>query len=561
MHDLLKCYHALGVQPGLSPKALKKAYRELVKKWHPDRFPNDPAQRKEAEERIKDINLAFERIHDHLENLVADASKRPSPPATRVQPRSTATRPWPKPPPNVPPKAKPPASASVGPPHPKSPKRPKPQSIPSREPLLVRIGLLLRPAKVALGVAGLLLVPVLITFLLEQWPRSVSHVPQSGRFESLTESEIDRDADLVAPAMTPATEVIPSSLSKSGASPSSRVALTSTAEVEPPPSRAIGIPALPTSSDASQSRARKGPSIVAEETRTSEGQSQHEPGALGMRYTPGAEKTAPLINESLRAKLTAQIKPALAPPPRFEETPDGQFQLASRYAGGVGVPQDYVKAAELYRLAAEAGHVEAQKNLGFLYAAGKGVPQDQSEAEKWFREAGSKGNVGASFAGALLALAKTNAIRAATLPDAASAPSSPPISGLRSPILQGLSQSKSLPIIQTGPEPAKELALKAPSEQYDTGLRHANGDGVKQDFTEAAKWYRLAAEAGHAAAQKNLGLLYASGKGVPQDYAEAEKWLREAAAHGVAGATLPKATNTPPNLKITGNSSAKEIQK
>jgi TPR repeat protein len=38
------------------------------------------------------------------------------------------------------------------------------------------------------------------------------------------------------------------------------------------------------------------------------------------------------------------------------------------------------------------------------------------------------------------------------------------------------------------------------------------------------KWYRLAAEQGHAKAQYNLGLMYYNGEGVPEDYVIAYMW-------------------------------------
>ena len=47
------------------------------------------------------------------------------------------------------------------------------------------------------------------------------------------------------------------------------------------------------------------------------------------------------------------------------------------------------------------------------------------------------------------------------------------------------------------------------------------GKGVKQDYQEAAKWYRKAAEQGRANAQYNLGFMYENGQGVIQDYQEA----------------------------------------
>ena len=59
---------------------------------------------------------------------------------------------------------------------------------------------------------------------------------------------------------------------------------------------------------------------------------------------------------------------------------------------------------------------------------------------------------------------------------------------------------------------------------------------MPQDYAEAVKWYRKAADQGDAAAQFNLGVMYATGQGVPQDYAEAVKWYRKAAEQGHAGA-------------------------
>ena len=46
------------------------------------------------------------------------------------------------------------------------------------------------------------------------------------------------------------------------------------------------------------------------------------------------------------------------------------------------------------------------------------------------------------------------------------------------------------------------------------------------------KWYRLAAEQGHAKAQFNLAAMYGNGKGVPEDDKEAVKWYRLAAEQG-----------------------------
>jgi hypothetical protein len=58
------------------------------------------------------------------------------------------------------------------------------------------------------------------------------------------------------------------------------------------------------------------------------------------------------------------------------------------------------------------------------------------------------------------------------------------------------------------------------------------GEGVTKNYTEAAKWYRNAADQGDATAQRRLGLMYSNGEGVPQDNVEAYKWYNLAAAQG-----------------------------
>lgn len=58
------------------------------------------------------------------------------------------------------------------------------------------------------------------------------------------------------------------------------------------------------------------------------------------------------------------------------------------------------------------------------------------------------------------------------------------------------------------------------------------GQGQTQDFATAAKWFRAAADQGHAAAQYNLGFLYYEGKGVKKDDLQAYTWIDRAANQG-----------------------------
>ena len=61
-------------------------------------------------------------------------------------------------------------------------------------------------------------------------------------------------------------------------------------------------------------------------------------------------------------------------------------------------------------------------------------------------------------------------------------------------------------------------------------------EGVARDDTEAATWFRKAAEQGVVEAQADLGSMYHEGEGVARDYFEAATWLRKAAEQGNAWA-------------------------
>lgn len=51
-------YKVLGVSPNASDEEIKKAYRDLAKKYHPDLHPGD----KECERKMNEINAAYEQI-------------------------------------------------------------------------------------------------------------------------------------------------------------------------------------------------------------------------------------------------------------------------------------------------------------------------------------------------------------------------------------------------------------------------------------------------------------------------------------------------------------------
>ena len=86
MHpDLSKAYDLLGVKPGVSNRELKAAHRDLAKVWHPDRFLHDPRLQEKAQEKLKEINEAYEL-------LISGKIPKPSRSAETVYSESPAPR-------------------------------------------------------------------------------------------------------------------------------------------------------------------------------------------------------------------------------------------------------------------------------------------------------------------------------------------------------------------------------------------------------------------------------------------------------------------------------------
>lgn len=67
-----------------------------------------------------------------------------------------------------------------------------------------------------------------------------------------------------------------------------------------------------------------------------------------------------------------------------QDFPATQYLLGLMYTNGWGVPKDYMEALNWYLKAAEKGDVNAQQNIGLMYSKGLGVRRDYAEALKWF---------------------------------------------------------------------------------------------------------------------------------------------------------------------------------
>jgi localization factor PodJL len=148
-----------------------------------------------------------------------------------------------------------------------------------------------------------------------------------------------------------------------------------------------------------------------------------------------------------------------------------QFEVASRYAEGKGVPQDHRLAFAWYERAALRGLASAQFRLGAYYERGLGVTSDAERAKVWYRRAADQGYVKAMHNLAVLMVGRDSEradyVTAAHWFQAAAA--------------RGYIDS-----------------------QFNLATLYVHGRGVAKDLGEAYKWFAIAARAGDAGAASRL---------------------------------------------------------
>lgn len=60
------CFDVLQVPETVSAEELRRAYRRLVRRWHPDQYVEAPGMREMAQERLKRINTAYQEARTIL---------------------------------------------------------------------------------------------------------------------------------------------------------------------------------------------------------------------------------------------------------------------------------------------------------------------------------------------------------------------------------------------------------------------------------------------------------------------------------------------------------------
>ena len=89
------------------------------------------------------------------------------------------------------------------------------------------------------------------------------------------------------------------------------------------------------------------------------------------------------------------------------------FNLGCCYStGSRGLPQNNLKAMELYHEAGKLGCADAYHNIGNAYHNGRGVERDDKKAEHYFEQAAMGGNVAARHNLGVFEYEKSNLDRA-----------------------------------------------------------------------------------------------------------------------------------------------------
>ncbi len=196
------------------------------------------------------------------------------------------------------------------------------------------------------------------------------------------------------------------------------------------------------------------------------------PAAPAAQAAPVAANAAAIVTGSTTASEAAgehaDMPPALVGPVSLrlaaaKGDASASFEVATRFAEGRGIKQDFKQALFWYQRAANKGLAIAQYRLGTLYERGLGTPADTAKAKSWYKRSADQGNVKAMHNMAVLSAGN----------------------------------GQSAPDYQSASKWFKEAADRGLADsQFNLGVLYENGLGVDKDARQAYVWFALASRGG-----------------------------------------------------------------
>lgn len=206
-------------------------------------------------------------------------------------------------------------------------------------------------------------------------------------------------------------------------------------------------------------------------------------------------------------------------------------KLGDLYCSGLIVEQDYKKAVEYYMKGTEIGYVQSEVNLAYCYYYGKGVDENNYKALELFKKAYEHGSgEAANMIGIMYhngdGVSVDNEQVFIWMKRSAELGYTKGQSDLADCYYNGIGISQEYSL-------AKEWYIKAANAGNDYAATEVGKMEMdNNNYFEAVKWFRKAAENGYDDAQNRLGCRYDNGQGVEKNKAEAFKWFMKAAQQG-----------------------------
>jgi TPR repeat protein len=164
----------------------------------------------------------------------------------------------------------------------------------------------------------------------------------------------------------------------------------------------------------------------------------------------------------------------------FQGIPEAQHDLATLYASGKMMPQDYKHAFYWFNKAADNGVANAHYNIGVIYQQGLGVPPNMTTAISWYEKAAELGHPEAMYN---LGIAYIEGV------------------GTKTNVERGIAFFK------------RAANAGVAQAAYNLGVLHESNFIGAIDTGKAVEWYRVAANQGHAEARSAIGRL--TGEAMP----------------------------------------------